>query len=73
MELVVSCFKQDWGVGGAKNRMFKEVSRLFSIGCRRLLEKHVLPSFECFESPLVMQAVREGIIDAVYGWIVDKI
>jgi hypothetical protein len=45
----------------------------FSIGSCGLLEQDVFSSFKSFEGPFVVEAIGEGVVDAVYGWVVDEI
>jgi hypothetical protein len=73
VELVVACFKDDWGVGRGQDRVPKEGASFFTVGSGGLFEKYMFSRFESFESPFVVQSVGKRIVDTVYSWIVDEI
>jgi hypothetical protein len=73
VELVVARFDEDGGIWGGEDGVPEEMSGFFAVGCGWLLQKYVFSGGEGFEGPFVVETDGEGVVDAVDGWVVDKV
>jgi hypothetical protein len=73
VKLVVAGFKEDGSVGRRKNGVVEEVAGFFCVASGGLLEEDVFSCLQGFERPFVVEAVGEGVVDAVDGWVGDEV
>jgi hypothetical protein len=54
VELVVSCFQEDWSVWGGEDGVAEKVAGFFGVAGCGLLEEDVFSCFQGFESPFIV-------------------
>lgn len=68
----MDCFEQDGGRGGEGGVRGDEARCFGGVGDEGLFDEDVLPGAEGAEGPFVVEAVREGDVDCVYGGVVEE-
>ena len=66
MEAVMECFEENQVLGLGKG---DEIFGLGLVGCGGFLEEDMFSGFEGFACPFVVEAVGEGVVDAVDFWV----
>jgi hypothetical protein len=45
----------------------------FCVGGGGLFEENVFAGAEALEGPFVVETIREGVVNTIYGWVVDEV